>query len=107
MANLKVGNDNDKKKLSNQLKIGSMDSIETFSSCFTHPFNSLVDLNEEQFKEYKSNKNDLKLNQSFKNLDQSKNKNEEIAKRQKSMDRELPLISDINRSYRKEEFRFR
>lgn len=108
------------KTLAKERKIGSMDSIDTFVSCFTHPFNSLVDLEEEQFKQdTKRNRNDLKDDKN-KNLIKSQNKIGDIKtpvnqvnqikkaeEQTKKLDKEFPLIVDINKNNEKEEFKMR
>lgn len=102
---------NNEKALSGERKEGSMDSIDTFASCFTsftHPFNSLADLDEDQFKQQavnsRENKSllrnqsrigDLRLSVSQLNND-------------KKSDRELPpRILDINRNHRGEDLKER
>ena len=68
LSNLRTKNE---KNLSGQRNEGSTDSIDTFASCFTsftHPFNSLADLDEDQFKpdaNSRKNKDDLKENKSL------------------------------------------
>ena len=112
------------KALSGERKAGSMDSIDTFASCFTHPFNSLVDLDEDQFRQdAKKSKDDLKENKSIirgqnrisdlrlpvsqLNEKTKTNKVKSAEERAKKSERELPLIVDINRNHRGEEFKAR
>lgn len=102
-------------------KEGSMDSIDTFASCFTHPFNSLVDLEEEQFRQdAKRGKDDLKENKNLirgqnrvgdlrlpvSQLKESETKTDKMKEeRAKKSERELPLIVDVNRN--QQEFKTR
>lgn len=109
-----------------------MDSIDTFASCFTHPFNSLVDLDEEQFRPDKhlsvdySRNDDLSLASKVikdKNFDKrtelSKSNRSPINKmdslmRKASVDertrrsnKEVPLIVDISSKHDQDDFRVR
>lgn len=107
------------KALSGERKAGSMDSIDTFASCFTHPFNSLADLDEEQFKQdtnSKRSKDDLKENKSLirsqnrigdlrlpvSHLKEGEKIKTDKVKEERAKKSELPLIVDI-RNHRGEE----
>lgn len=97
-----------------------MDSIDTFVSCFSHPFNSLVDFDEDKLKDDKNLKDDflkddLKCSENKdKNKDKNQMNNETIKRelsnenqRRKDRKNEFPLITDINKNYQKNDFKTR
>ena len=97
------------KIISNERRVGSMDSIDTFSSCFTHPFNSLVDLDEEQFNQSSDLKksNELKLEDKrnlirnhnkisdINNLPENQLKSIQTKNEERTKKSEVPLIVDL------------
>lgn len=104
------------KALSGERKAGSMDSIDTFASCFTHPFNSLADLDEDQFRQdTRKSKDDLKETKSIirgqnrigdlrspasQLNEKAKADKKSAEERAKKCERELPLIVDISKNNR-------